>query len=193
MVNYYAVNMCIQNWDGFFNNYFLYHDPRPDGKWEMFPWDEDKTWGDHDGASRRCDWYEMPLTFGMTGDKPVGGGGLLSGLLGGGFGGGPFGGVMWWRPPGHFSGPLLANPEFRRRFLARLGELCRTVFAPEVMDPVIDALAARLEPEVVVRARLHGQPEESALDEFRVHIRSFHDQVKNRRRYILEHLPAAGT
>src|SRR5258706_10999097 len=24
-INYYAVNMCIQNWDGFFNNYFVYH------------------------------------------------------------------------------------------------------------------------------------------------------------------------
>ena len=47
---YYAVNMCIQNWDGFFNNYFTYHDPST-GKWSIIPWDEDKTWGDYDGAA----------------------------------------------------------------------------------------------------------------------------------------------
>ena len=33
MINYYAVNMCIQNWDGFFNNYFAYHDTGGTGKW----------------------------------------------------------------------------------------------------------------------------------------------------------------
>ena len=24
--SYFAVNMCLSNWDGFFNNYFTYHD-----------------------------------------------------------------------------------------------------------------------------------------------------------------------
>jgi spore coat protein CotH len=112
IASYYAVNMCIQNWDGFFNNYFTYHDPRPNGKWEIFPWDEDKTWGDYDGASRSYDWYEMPLTMGMGGDRQS-----SRSFFGGG---GPWGGAGWWRPPGWFSGPLLANPEFRKRFLARL-------------------------------------------------------------------------
>ena len=58
--------MCIQNWDGFFNNYFLYHDAAGTGKWEMYPWDEDKTWGDYDGGSENYDWYTMPLTYGMN-------------------------------------------------------------------------------------------------------------------------------
>src|SRR6476646_7441600 len=66
---YYAVNMCIQNWDGFFNNYYAYHNSGRTGKWEIYPWDEDKTWGDYDGASPTYDWYEMPLTYGMAGDQ----------------------------------------------------------------------------------------------------------------------------
>jgi hypothetical protein len=69
-VNYYAVSMLIQNWDGFFNNYFLYRSPGTNGTWEIIPWDEDKTWGDYDGASPQYDWYSMPLTYGMAGDKP---------------------------------------------------------------------------------------------------------------------------
>ena len=56
--------MCIQNWDGFFNNYFAYHAPGKEGKWEIIQWDLDKTWGDFDGASSNYDWYSMPLTFG---------------------------------------------------------------------------------------------------------------------------------
>jgi spore coat protein H len=104
-INYFAVNMCIQNWDGFFNNYFTYHDTGGTGRWEIYPWDEDKTWGDYDGASSRYDWYTMPLNFGMN---ERGASELRSRR---GFDG-------WWRPPGYFSGPLLANAEFRKRFLA---------------------------------------------------------------------------
>lgn len=179
VIDYFAVNMCIQNWDGFWNNYFAYHSPRPGGKWEMFPWDEDKTWGDYDGASRQYDLYTMPLTFGMNGAKVV---------KDSWFSSGPFGGVSWWRPPGHFSGPLLANPEFRRRFLARLREVCETTFTPARIGPAIDALKMRLEEEVVVRARSRHQDAAAALAEFRSDLQSFHNQVAHRRRFILDQL-----
>ena len=109
------------NWDGFFNNYFAWHDLKPGGKWEVFPWDEDKTWGDYDGASSRYDWYSMPLTFGMNGDQPPGSR-ARPGARSPRFGMRP--GTMWWRPPGWFSGPLLANAEFRKRFLAGLRGIC---------------------------------------------------------------------
>lgn len=179
-VNYYAVNMCIQNWDGFFNNYFAYHDTAATGKWEIYPWDEDKTWGDYDGASSRYDWYAMPLTFGMNGDRPA------RDYLH--FGGGPFGGVSWWRPPGYFSGPLLANPEFRRKFLARLQELCQTVYTEQTFYPIIDAMEKRLEPEVRLRAQLSGQNPQQAARQFANDMQSFRNQVQNRRKFILKQL-----
>jgi hypothetical protein len=186
-INYYAVNMCIQNWDGFFNNHYLYHDIAGTGKWEIYPWDEDKTWGDFDGAPPEYDWYEMPLTFGMNGDQPPRAG-LLSRNTG--WGGGPFGGgVSWWRPAGWFSGPLLANPEFRELFLARLGVLCNTLFTEENLLPRIDALEKRLVPEVSIRARLTGEDPAYALAELRANIQSYRNQVKHRREYILQHLP----
>lgn len=183
MIDDYAVNMCLQDWDGFFNNYFAYHDLRPGGKWEVVPWDKDKTWGDYDGASGNYDWYELPLTFGMNGSRPV-----RTTM----FDFGPFGGVAWWRPPGYFSGPLLANPEFRRRFLVRLREICETVFTPEQMAPAINALRDRLEEEVRVRAQVTHQDPAAALQEFHHHLQSFHNQVAQRRRFILEHLGAEG-
>ncbi len=173
-IDYFAVNMCIQNWDGFFNNYFTYHDTGGTGRWEIYPWDEDKTWGDYDGASERYDWYTMPLTFGMNGSQPPGRR-ARPGAPSPRF---AMGGAMWWRAPGHFSGPLLANPEFRKRFLARLRELCETHFTPATMNPVIDAMEQRLAPEIPA----------GSMSEFRRHVQSFREQVVGRRKFILEEL-----
>jgi spore coat protein H len=182
-INYYAVNMCIQNWDGFFNNYFAYHDTGKTGKWEIYPWDEDKTWGDYDGASSRYDWYEMPLTFGMKGDRSSND----TARYGTGF----FGGVSWWRPPGYFSGPLLANPEFRKRFLALVQELCATVFTTQSLYPAIDAMEKRLTPEITVRAKVLHEDPKQALEEFSDDMESFREQVQNRRKFLLKQLSAA--
>lgn len=182
-INYYAVNMCLQNWDGFFNNYFAYHDTGKTGKWEIYPWDEDKTWGEYDGASTDYDWYEMPLTMGMNGDSSPRD---FRSRFGGG--GGPFGGVSWWRPPGYFSGPLLANNEFRARFLARLNELCATVFTEENLLPIIDVMEQRLEPEIRERAKITGDRPQEALREFKGYMQSFRNQVTHRRKFILAEL-----
>ncbi len=184
MVDYFAVNMCISNWDGFFNNYFAYHDLNGTGKWEIYPWDEDKTWGDYDGAPEDYAFYDMPLTFGMNGAEPSGGG-RSRGFFGGLFGGG---GTSWWRPPGYFSGPLLADPQFRRRFLTRLKEICSTIFTEEKMFPIIDAMEKRLEPEVRIRAEAQRDDPSRAVRMFRGHMQSFRDHVIHRRKFILTEL-----
>ena len=185
-INYYAVSMAIQNWDGFWNNYYAYHDSGDTGKWEIYPWDEDKTWGDCDGAQNNYQWYDMPLTFGMKGDRPP----SSSRFSMDAFNGGPHGGPSWWRRPGWFSGPLLANPEFRKRFLARLGELCQTNFTEQQMRPLIDAMEHRLEPEVPIRAQSLGRNVDQERARFQRHLQSFRNQVKNRRAFILKNLEA---
>lgn len=174
--SYYAVSQCISNWDGFFNNYFVYHDTGHTGKWEMYPWDMDKTWGDYDGASSDYDWYQMPLSFGAEGDQP--GGGLFRRRFG------PFGGQSWWRPPGHLSGPLLANPGFRQLFLKRLKDILNHTFTTEKMVPVIDALEKRLKPEVALKSSNSSW----ATDQLERDIESFHNQVKHRRAFLLDNL-----
>ncbi|MBI5386629.1 MAG: CotH kinase family protein [Verrucomicrobia bacterium] len=181
LASYYAVNMCIQNWDGFWNNYYAYHDTGGSGRWEVFPWDEDKTWGDFDGTSRNYDWYDMPLTFGMNGVRPP----LWNPLS---RANGPHGGPAWWRRPGWFSGPLLANPDFRQQFLRRLRELCETDFTEKKLLPVIDEMEKRLEPEIAVRARVLGADPRQHLDDFRRHLQSLRNQVKHRRQFILDEL-----
>ena len=174
-INYYAVNMCIGNWDGFHNNYFLYHDTGGTGRWEIYPWDEDKTWGDFDGAAPPYDWYTLPLNFGMNGFRGDRGGAN-----------GP-----WARQPGYLSGPLLANPEFRKRFLARLNEICQTVFTEAKLFPILDEMEKRLQPEVAVRARATSANPSSAQALLKSDIESLRRQVTNRRKFLLSELATA--
>jgi hypothetical protein len=103
-------------------------------------------------------------------------------------GGGPFGGVSWWRPPGYFSGPLLANPQFRKQFLERLREICLNTFTEETFFPIINAMEQRLEPEVRLRAETLGQDPKRALRELAGYMQSFRGQVQNRRKFILGEL-----
>ena len=188
-INYYAVNMCIQNWDGFFNNYFTYHDLKPDGKWYVFPWDEDKTWGDYSEASHPPEdypWVSMPLTFGMKGDHEPKGPNLPREST-------PWGSVAWWRPPGWFSGPLLANPQFRQRFLARLKVVAETIFTEEKFLPVINGMERRLQSEVRLRALAEGEDPQARVVEFRNHMDSLRHQLKGRREFILQELAKSGS
>lgn len=184
-LNYYAVGMCIQNWDGFFNNHYLYHDLEGTGKWTIYPWDEDKTWGDYDGASKNFDWYDMPLTYGMKGDRPPS---FDQNRTSNPF---AFPRMGWWRAGGRIAGPLLANEEFRRRFFVRLDEVCNTVFTEEKFLPVIDALEKRLEPEIEVRAKAMGENPDQSLNLFRHHMQTFRNQLKHRREFLLKELAKA--
>ena len=93
------------------------------------------------------------------------------------------------RPPGWFSGPLLANQEFRKAFLARLKEMCTTIFTEEKMIPLIDAMEKRLETEVAIRAELFGEGKQAALQQFHHEIQSLRNQVKYRRQFILKQIP----
>jgi hypothetical protein len=169
VANYFAVNMVLSYWDGFFNNYYTYHDAHGTGKWTMYPWDQDKTWGITDFSSGV--FYQLPLTFGMKGDQPPAG---QSRNFDG-----------WWRPPGWFSGPLLANPYFRRIFLARVKELTENVYTEKNFLPLIDQLGTRLRDDVRIRAQIHGEDPTAALQRFENHLNWMREHLKKRRAYLL--------
>jgi hypothetical protein len=179
VINYFAVNMVLSHWDGFFNNYFAYHDVYGTGKWTMYPWDQDKTWGFHDGIFGYGVFSDMPVTFGMEGDRPPGWpkGRPPPGM----FGGGP----IWWRPGGDFSRPLLANPQFRKLFLARTRELLEKVYTQEVFFPLIKGLGERLEEEVQIRARLYRQDPKRAVEHLNRNLEALRQHLTQRRRFLL--------
>jgi hypothetical protein len=169
MVNLYATRTILSDWDGFFNNYYLYHDTAKTGKWSMFPWDQDKTWGFHDGINGYDVFYNMPLTFGMEGDRAPNGAAQI-----------------WWRPGGDLSKPLLANPTFRKHFLARTKDLLETVYTEEAFGPVIKALGERLEDEARYRAELRREDPKRAVEHFRKNLDAMRTHLIKRRDFLLK-------
>lgn len=183
VATYFAMNMILSHWDGFFNNYFAYHDTKK-GKWMMFPWDQDKTWGYYDGLPDDQVFFDMPLTFGMAGDRPPGAQGN-AGPGGGGFGGGR-GGARWWRQGGHFSRPLLANPHFRKVFLARTRDVLDRVYTQDTYFPLIDQMAARLGQDAAIRAKLRGQDESAGAKLLARDAELLKAHLTKRRQFLLE-------
>lgn len=179
MVTYYAVNTLLTHWDGFFNNYFLYHDLHGTGKWEMYPWDQDKTWGFHDSLPDGEIFYDMPLTYGMEGDRPPGQSKDSPPPKG-------FNGGSWWRPGGYLSKPLLANTQFRKLFLARTRELAENVYTEKTFFPIIDRLRDQLGAEVRVRAEAVKEDPAEAQAKFERNLKTFKDHLVKRRKFLLE-------
>ena len=179
VATYFAVNMVLSHWDGYFNNYFTYHDTRKTGKWTMYPWDQDKTWGHHDGLRENDVFFDMPLSFGMAGDAPPN---WPKGQPPpGGFG---FG-AIWWRPGGEFSKPLLANPHFRKLFLARTKVILETVYTEDVFFPLIKELGDRLEDDFKYRALLRKQDPKEAVAGLQRNLNSLREHLTKRRSFLL--------
>lgn len=178
VVTYFAVNMVLSHWDGYFNNYFTYHDTRGSGKWTLYPWDQDKTWGFHDGLGGYDIFFDMPLTLGMEGDRPPGW--PRGQPPPGGFGAG----APWWRPGGFFSKPLLTNPHFRKLFLARTKEVLEKVYTEEVFFPLIKDMEERLEDEVRFRARLQGQDTDGAVTHLHRNLDTLRTHLQKRRQFL---------
>jgi hypothetical protein len=187
MASYYAVNHLVANWDGFHNNHFAYLDLNGSGKWEVYPWDLDKTFGDYDGSPDDYAFYDLPLTYGAQGDvsPPLDRSSPTRNQRG------PFGGLSWWRGGGHFSKPLLANAQFRPQFLARLKELCESEFTAEKLYPWINDMERRLRPEMQVRALASGQSPEHALETFRWDMETIRRFIKGRRAFLVKELRAS--
>ena len=186
VAGYYAACHLIANWDGFHNNHFAYDDLRRTGKWEIYPWDLDKTFGDFDNAPIDYAWYDLPLTYGSEGDVSPG----VDPQNPTRRQRGNFGGLMWWRRGGYFSRPLLANEEFKTRFRDRLRALVETEFTEEKLYPWINDLERRLEPEVRIRALANGAAPKDALQEFHDNIESLRGFVRGRRAFLLQELPS---
>jgi hypothetical protein len=181
VATYFAVNMILSHWDGFFNNYYTYHDTDGTKKWQMYPWDQDKTWGITDDGETV--FYDMPLNFGMNGAVPPG-----SHAKPPKPGEAPFidDGPFWWRPPGFFSGPLLANPHFRQIFLARVREILTKVYTQDTYFPLIDRLADQLKQDIRLESKESGEPVVGGLQAVDRYAQHLKDHLSKRRQFLLE-------
>jgi len=178
ILNHYAVRMLISDWDGFFNNYWLYHDLRGTKKWTLYPWDEDKTWGEYDAWEQAGPLYDMPLTYGSEGDHPPGEPAGRPSTS--------YGFRQWWRAGGYVSRPVLANPIFRKFLFARMKQLLDTEFTEARLFPLVDAFRGRLADEVLYRAQVTKEDPGQAQKKFESNLASLKDFITKRRQWLLE-------
>ena len=163
MATMFAVSDLLSNWDGYFNNHFVYHDARRD-KWLLYPWDHDQTWGDGMGGELLVD---MPLLYGS---REVNREGI---------------GPGWWRPGGVFSKPLLSNPHFRKVYLEKVRKLLDETFTNKVCDPVIDELIGAVAEDAAAQAKSRGEDPAGARERWTNHAKGFKTFVAQRRAFLL--------
>jgi len=194
VLDYFAVNMLLSHWDGYFNNYFAYHDTEGTGRWTFYPWDQDKACGSFDGVREGQVFAELPLDYGSWNNKAPGWKQArqpktfqdyyhLPGASG------------WWRQPGWFSGPILANPRFRSQFVARVKQLVQAEFTEEKLYPILDQYAGMLTEEVRLKAPQRGMDPNDASALLRQDIALLKTFVRKRRAFLLAdpELKAAGS
>ncbi len=93
---------------------------------------------------------------------------------------------QWWRPPGFFSGPLLANKEFRRHYLARIREILDNIYTETIFFPIIHRLENDLKQEFIDQAQARGQMPESALAQLDRNTESLKEHLVKRREFLLQ-------
>ncbi|MEW6234105.1 MAG: CotH kinase family protein [Candidatus Omnitrophota bacterium] len=62
-MRYSAASVFQSNWDGFWNNNWMYKEPGENRRWVIAPWDLDWSWGSTTGAM----YAKMPTTFPIDG------------------------------------------------------------------------------------------------------------------------------
>jgi hypothetical protein len=183
-IDYFAVNMLLSHWDGYFNNHFAYHDTEGAGRWTFYPWDQDKAAGFYDGVSLDEVFAELPLDYGSSRNRAPGWRGFRQPKTFQEYYHQP-GASGWWRQPGWFSGPMLANPTYRALFVARVKHLLQTEFTEEKLGPLLDRYAADLESEVRFKAPLRGMDEGGASARLRQDVRLLKTFIRKRRAFLL--------
>lgn len=184
VIDYYAVNMLLSHWDGYFNNYFLYHDTGGSGRWTMYPWDQDKACGSYDGQPPGRLFAELPLDYGSWNSKAPGWTNAKQpetfmeyyGMAGA---------SRWWRQPGWLSGPMLANPKFRAHFLARVKQLVETEFTEEKLNPILDSYAGLLAGEVRFKTETRGGNPDAGTQQLQEDVQLLKGFIQDRRKFLL--------
>ncbi len=150
VMNYSVAGVLMGNWDGFFNNMFLYHAPAPANRWECIPWDCDKTFGYSEASIPQ--FFKMPIDYPLNGQSPVGG-----------------------RPVGYLSGPLHSHQPFHEEYKRRVRREMTRKFSVERLQELCDQYEELLLADLKLEEAMTGATQNSR----RRQIRDAYDYIMN--------------
>jgi len=164
-INYYILQIYSANTDWPAHNVHLFRPRVAGGRWRWMVWDSDNGFGADTYSQVHSDMISHLLDY--THPETEGRDTLL------------------FRK-------LLANAEFRARFLSRASDLLNTILTPQAVIAHIDELAAELAPDLAYET--HRWPSQSIWADHIQQLRDFaNDRPDYVRRHLVERLGLGGT
>lgn len=120
---YSAASIFTSNWDGYWNNNWMYLDPAAQ-KWEIYPWDLDWIWGATPPPNEGPMYWRMPLDFPIDGVAD--------------------GDTRVSRAPGPVTSPMHQEPQFFQDYINKLGYEFNRGFARGKLFDKMDEMEALL-------------------------------------------------
>lgn len=167
---YSAASIFVSNWDGYWNNNWMYLDPESQ-RWEMIPWDLDWIWGATPPPNTGEMYFRMPLSFPIDGVA--------------------VGNTRVSRNPGPVTSPMHQEPLFYEQYIERLGRDFHSKFTMDKMNARIDADQQMLLDDLALIQQQTGRN----VNQRRTQIQQSYDTIKlyilRRRAYLEPLLPAS--
>lgn len=160
-----VTNVLTSNWDGFFNNNWMYlNTEEAGGKWEIIPWDLDKLWGFTDSQFM---FVEMPIDFPLNGRA-----------------------AQASRAPGPITGPFHTVDEYHEEYKRRLRPALDRVFAPNApIHDFIDEWEQILLDDLILIQDYTNQTQNRRRDQITDSMNTLREFIQLRKEYLDGVLP----
>jgi len=167
-IAYSVASVLTSNWDGFWQNNWMYLDPGPRSRWEIIPWDLDWLWG---STSTGEMYAEMPTDFPIDGRAT--------------------GASQASRPPGQVTAVLHKDTVFHEAYLQQLRiELDRN-FTEEKLFSEINRMQNLLIADLARYRDQTGDDRSLRRSQIRQSYSSIKTFIEQRREYLDRVLPEA--
>jgi len=171
MLAYSAASIFTSNWDGYWQNHWMYLEPLS-GQWEMYPWDLDWIWGATPPANSGVMYAEMPLSFPIDG-VAVG-----------------FAKVS--RAPGPVTSPMHQDTAYYQAYIQRLADTFETTFGQEFIFAKIDENQQRLLDDLALLNQQTGRNTAQLVQQIEQSYETIKTYIVRRRAYLKPLLPKSG-
>ncbi len=164
VIHYFSAHTLVSSPGRLGEQCVAYHDTKGTGRWTFYPRGMDESWSqDGNGSAELLTLPANPGDPSPAGDRKKGRD----------------------PTPRQIARSLLATPQFRSLYLARVRELLEAEFTEAKLGPVIAQLGTWLGPEVQHRATLRHEDPASAVKALRDDLDAFRSAIKVRRESLL--------
>ena len=168
MLAYSAASIFTSNWDGYWQNHWMYLDPAS-ADWEMYPWDLDWIWGATPPANAGAMYAEMPLLFPIDGVA--------------------VGCTKVSREPGPVTSPMHQDTAYYQAYIQCLADTFETTFGQEFLFAKIDEDQQRLLDDLALLNKQTGRNVDPLIQQIQQSYETIKTYILRRRAYLEPLLP----